>query len=556
MIPRAAALLFMFAAAVTFAQDKPKLATKTDVIEAVIKEGRENSKVMDHLKHLTKKIGPRLTGSDNLTKCGEWAKALFEEWGLKVELDEWGTYPVAYNRKSWSCKMTKPEAKDLVLGFHAWTAGTNGPTKGRAILGPTSADALAALKGKLKGAWIFSTGVATKGDLATAIRAAYDEEGIAGTIRSSGGDLIVTGGSVPSSVERAAKRPAAMMPDKQFKEIVALLKDEKEVEIEIDIKVEFRQGPIKLYNVVADIKGTEKPDEYVIVSGHMDSWDGAEGCTDNGTGTVTTLEAARLLMKAGAKPKRTIRFILWSGEEQGLLGSVSYVARHVDLLPKISAVLVHDGGTNYVSGIAATEALKPIFDKVFEPIIALNPDLPFKVSTKGGPLPLGIGSDHDTFLQAGVPGFFWQQSRTKDKGQNYNHEHHTQYDTYDAAVPEFEQHTAMVAAIAAWQIANLDELLPREGILPKGRKPVIPKVQSNRKFGINLNNGTGIASVEPDSPAERAGMIAGDEILSVDGMKVTNQSELNDAKIKAKKSCKIVVKRDGKEVELTITFDE
>ena len=109
--------------------------------------------------------------------------------------------------------------------------------------------------------------------------------------------------------------------------------------------------------MIADIPGSELPDEYVIVGGHIDSWDGATGTTDNGTGVATTLEAARILMKAGVKPRRTIRFMLWSGEEQGLLGSAAYVKAHKDLMPKISAVLVHDGGTNYLSGIGATEAM-------------------------------------------------------------------------------------------------------------------------------------------------------------------------------------------------------
>jgi hypothetical protein len=417
-------------------------------------------------------------------------------------------------------------------------------------MAPGTEEELDALKGKLKNAWVLSSGRGTRGALADNIKKAYDEEGIAGMVRSSGGDLILTGGNVVAA-DKIPTRPNITMWGKHFNEVAALVKDGKEVELEFDIKVEFKKGPIKLYNVVADIPGTDKPDEYVIVGGHIDSWDGAEGCTDNGTGTVTTMEAARLLMKAGAKPKRTIRFMLWSGEEQGLLGSASYIRRNKDVLPKISAVLVHDGGTNYVSGISCTQAMKPIFEKVFEPVMTLNEGLPFKIGSPG-PLPLGIGSDHDAFLQQGVPGFFWHQAKTKDKGQNYNHEHHTQYDTLDAAVPEFEQHTSMVAAIAAWNIANLDAMLPREGLTGGGRRPP----RGGRMFGISLGEGCSVTSVNPGSPADKCGMLEGDVILSVDGIKVSDQAELNDAKTKAKKTCKIVVKRGEKEVELTITFDE
>ena len=165
---------------------------------------------------------------------------------------------------------------------------------------------------------------------------------------------------------------------KQFDEIAGWLKDGKAVTLEFDIRNYFKKGPIKLYNVIADIPGTEKPDEYVIVGGHIDSWDGATGATDNGTGVSTTLEAARILMKAGVKPKRTIRFMLWSGEEQGLLGSAAYVKAHKDLMPKISAVLVHDGGTNYLSGIGATEAMLSDFEQVFAPVKELDPRLPVR----------------------------------------------------------------------------------------------------------------------------------------------------------------------------------
>ena len=313
------------------------------------------------------------------------------------------------------------------------------------------------------------------------------------------------------------------------------------------MKVEFKKGPVPLYNVIADIPGTDKPDEYVVIGGHIDSWDGAEGCTDNGTGTVTTMEAARLLMKAGAKPKRTIRFMLWSGEEQGLLGSASYIRRHKDVLPKISAVLVHDGGTNVVSGISSVKALTPIFDKIFAPIKELNKDFPFNIK-EGKTLPLGIGSDHDAFLRAGVPGFFWHQRGKQD----YNHEHHTQYDTYEAAVTEYEQHTAMVAAIAAWQIANLDALLPREGILGGGGGPA----RQGRMFGIQLGEGTTVDSVSPGSPAEKAGMQDGDIIIKVGDTEVKNRDGLNKARDAAPKTTTVVVKRGDKEVTLKLTFDE
>src|SRR5439155_2352682 len=136
-------------------------------------------------------------------------------------------------------------------------------------------------------------------------------------------------------------RVSIRMVASQHKAIDDHLKAAKKVSLTIEINNKFVQGPIKLYNVIADLPGSEKPDEYVVFGGHIDSWDGATGATDNGTGVATTMEAARLLAKAGAKAKRTIRFMLFSGEEQGLLGSRAYVKAHPDEMKKISAVFVH-----------------------------------------------------------------------------------------------------------------------------------------------------------------------------------------------------------------------
>ncbi len=268
--------------------------------------------------------------------------------------------------------------------------------------------------------------------------------------------MLVTSGLHRITWDKLPTLPSVVLLRKQFEEIAAWLKDGKSVTLEFDIRNYFKKGPIKLYNVIADIPGTELPDEYVIVGGHIDSWDGATGATDNGTGVSTALEAARILMKAGARPRRTIRFMVWSGEEQGLLGSAAYVKAHKELMPKISAVLVHDGGTNYLSGIGGTEAMLSDLEQVFAPVKELDHDYPFEVRKVPGLS--GGGSDHASFLSANVPGFFWRQSGKAV----YRHTHHTQFDTYDAAVPEYQKHSSLVIALGAFGIANLDHLLSRE----------------------------------------------------------------------------------------------
>jgi hypothetical protein len=334
---------------------------------------------------------------------------------------------------------------------------------------------------------------------------------------------------------------------KQHDEITGWLKEGKSVVLEFDIRNYFKKGPIKLYNVIADIPGTEKPDEYVIVGGHIDSWDGATGATDNGTGVATTLEAARLLKKAGVKPKRTIRFMLWSGEEQGLLGSAAYVKTHKDLMPKISAVLVHDGGTNFLSGIGATEAIYSDFEQVFAPVKELDPkNYPFDLRKVPGLF--GGGSDHASFLSANVPGFFWRQSGSA----RYQRTHHTQYDTFDAANPDYQKHSSLVVAIGAYGIANLDHLLSREKLGPAGALAGL--LGNRRTLGVQLDEMT-VVEMEDESAAKKAGMKEGDEILKVDGTKVADRSELARA-LRAGEPKKVVtVRRGGKELDVNVFWE-
>jgi Zn-dependent M28 family amino/carboxypeptidase len=330
----------------------------------------------------------------------------------------------------------------------------------------------------------------------------------------------------------------------QHKKIVELLKGGKEVKLTIDIKAEFKQGPFKVYNVIAELPGTEKPDELVIVGGHIDSWDGATGTTDNGTGVSTTLEAARLLTKAGAKPKRTIRFMLWSGEEQGLLGSRAYIKAHPEETPRISAVLVHDGGTNYVSGIHSTEAMAPVLEKALEPLLTLDTEMKFAVRP-GKALPFGIGSDHDSYLGVGVPGFHWIQSgRAK-----YPYGHHTQHDTYELAIPEYQRHTSVVVAIGALRIADLPDLLPRAGL----RALTNPK---QRMIGVELDDMMQIVNLVKDGAAEKAGVKVGDKLMKFNGKQIEDTIALRQLVQTAPKESKLIVQREGKDMEIPVTLPD
>ncbi len=520
---------------------------EVSVVDKIIDEGRNRSEVMAHLEHLVNKIGPRLTSSDRLTQACEWTKSQFEKWGLKnCRLEKWGTFPVGFNRGPWSGKMVAPEEMALTFTTNSWTPGTKGPTTAEAIMGPATEEELGKIRHNLDGKWVLSPGSRTSREFNDKVREAYDKAGVLGLIRAGAkvkeDEVVHTGGAQNVDFEKLPTRCSITLLKSQFDKIKAHLGEGKTVKLTFDIKNEFKKGPIPLYNVLAEIPGSEKAEEMVIVGGHIDSWDGATGTTDNGTGTCTTLEAARLLMKVGAKPKRTIRFMLWSGEEQGLLGSMAYVRDHPDENARISAVLVHDMGTQYVSGIPATKAMVPIFEKVFERVMKLNPELPFKINEVAG-LP-GGGSDHQSYLGAGVPGLFWNQSGDK---AHYPRTHHTQLDTYDAAVKEYQQHTSMVVAIAAFNIANLDALLPRDGMRSRGGRRIL---------GIDTKeDGVTVASVNEGSAAERAGLKPDDKILKLGGKEAKDNEALVKLIQEAEQKTTLLVLRAGKEMELKVAWD-
>lgn len=507
------------------------------IVGSVVREERENSQVMTYLEHLTTAIGPRLTGSTKLDQACEWTRREFEKMGLRARLEQWGSFPVGYDRGAWSAKMTVPEPLPLTIGFNAWTPGTPGPVSGPAILAPTSDPELASLKTKLKGAWVISSERE-----AEKYRAAYEEAGIAGVIRTEGGDLIHTSWDFRVAEGQLPRLVTVTMLGSQHRKIVDFLRSGKEVQLTIDIDVAFRKGPIPLYNVIAELPGSEKPDELVIVGGHLDSWDGATGATDNGTGVCTTLEAARILTAAGAKPKRTIRFMLWTGEEQGMLGSRAYVKAHPGELPKISAVMVHDGGTNYVSGIQALESMVPSLEKALGPLFHLDEELTFRIR-EGGAQRFGTGSDHDSYLTAGVPGFHWLQAGRA----NYAFGHHTQNDTLDLVIPEYQRHSSMVVAIGALGIANLPELLPRTGLRAVPRR---------KSLGARLGDDMQVIELLKDGPAEKAGVKLGDRVVRMNGQPLEDVFALGEALKSTPKEATLRIRRGGGEQEIGITFPD
>ena len=448
--------------------------TETATVDAMIREGKDHSRVMAKLTELCTRIGPRLTGSPRLAQAQRWALAEFKGLGLKnVHLDEWGEVPVGFDRGSAnSARLITPDrSEDLVFTTPCWTNGTKGKVRAEAVLCPATVEAIEAMKGTMAGKWIVVVPPAPPTEAAAepGVRrrrvadprlAILDAMPIAGVVRGSTDERVLTSGTWNGKTYASHPGvPQILVRKSDFDKIGYEIENGQKPMLEISADNRWYPGPVKQYNVVADLVGSEKPNEIVIVSGHFDSWNGpgSQGCCDNGTGSMTALEAARILTKVGAKPKRTIRFILWSGEEQGLYGSAGYVKNHADELPNISAVLVDDGGTNYHGGFVGIASQKAIMESAFAPVAAAFPSMPMTFRT-GERMPRGGGSDHASFNAVGVPGFF-----TLEPGvSNYTYLHHTQHDNLSQAIPEYLVQSSVDHAVVAYTLANLPGLLPRD----------------------------------------------------------------------------------------------
>jgi len=460
----------------------------------IMAEIKDHSQLMDNLEYLSDVIGPRLTGSPQLKRAHEWAATKFKAYGLANVHQETATIANGWERVSARARIIEPTAQALTIAAAGWSPSTAGVVRGPAVaVTLRRAEDLEQYKGKLKNAILLTTdmrgqvGPPTPGEPAPAApgqppqqpapaaprperqlqqpdvrrqREQFQEmarkrdeffkaEGVAAILRNSGkehGLLNMTGGGRTFEI---AAIPTAFVTGEGYSLIQRLLK-RGSVQVEIEIVNKIVKGPIEVYNTVADIPGTEKPGEYVILGAHLDSWDLATGATDDGTGTSVIMEVARAIKALDLKPKRTIRFVLFWGEEQGLLGSREYVRAHKDELEKISAMLVHDNGTGKVTsiGLSGQYQAREIMDQVVAPLRSLGLQ---ELSMR-----LMGGMDHASFVPEGVPAFACIQDTT-----DYNKTHHSQSDTFDKTNKDNLLQGAQVIAAVAFKIANLSDLLPR-----------------------------------------------------------------------------------------------
>jgi carboxypeptidase Q len=475
-----------------------------------------NSKVMDTMFFLTDVNGPRLTDSKGHRAAGEWAVKRLQEYGLSnVHLEKWGPFGKSWNLEFYSGHMMEPMYQPIIAMPVAWSPGTNGVVSGNPILvTPLTQADLDGFKGKLAGKIVLIT---PKRDLAmpmTALGSRYSDAelldiqtaqiqipglfgrgGRGGPGAAGGRGGAAAGGLSPMAVQTFLKAekpalviqesvrgesgtvfggglardatdnlPTVVMAAEHYNRIARLLEHEIPVKLQFEIKTSFGDD-VDSFNVIAELPGTAKKDELVMVGGHFDSWHYGTGATDNAAGSAVAIEVMRVLKNLNLNMDRTVRMALWSGEEQGLLGSRAYVKEHfadpTTMKPtaeheKVAGYWNIDNGTGKLRGIylQGNDMCRPIFEKWLEPFKDLGVTTITSRNTGG--------TDHQSFDGVGLPGFQFIQD-----GMDYDtRTHHSTMDVYDRIQAADMMQMSAVEASMVYLTAVRPEKLPRKPLPP------------------------------------------------------------------------------------------
>lgn len=537
MIPRwlTAIFLLAFCASVTsssFAQERVDLET----ISKIRYEGFRNSKIMETASGLMDEIGPRLTGSPNMKRANEWTRDKLAEFGLvNSHLEPWSPFGRGWSNEFVNVRMISPDVAPLLVYAKAWTPGTNGALRGTVIrVNIRTPQDIAKYKGKLAGkivlfgddpevkpsveplserytdkslADVENYQVPSERDanrfrefqrrarFLRSLNKFFDEEKPLAIIDHSrgaigGGTVFVQQGGSYKAGETVGT-PQLTMAQEHWDRIARILSAKKDVELEVNVKNNFYDDAGTQWDTIAEIPGSDKKDELVMLGAHLDSWHSGTGATDNGAGTIVMMEAVRILKAIGIKPRRTIRIGLWSGEEEGLLGSQWYVANHFGTRPpstdperkgdptvirreagpmtikpeqaKVSAYFNVDNGTGKIRGVYMQEnaAVQPIFEAWMKPFRDLGMDTLTMRNTGG--------TDHLSFDAVGIPGFQFIQ----DPIEYDTRTHHSNMDVYDRLQPEDLKQAAVIVASFVYLAAQRDQMFPRKAI-EKELPPIPP----------------------------------------------------------------------------------
>jgi carboxypeptidase Q len=508
-------MLILFVSGTLIAQDKDP------IIAGIIKEANENSQ-LERLGHeLLDVIGPRLVGTPQMQQANDWAVAQYKKWGIDAQNEQWGEW-VGWERGITHIDMIYPRVQTLDGTQLAWNPSTSkkGVTA-EAIILPTVSDSLAFanwlpnVKDKLvmismkqptgrpdynwqefateesfekmktardaqKKAWqenIKNTGYSSR-----SIIAALEDAGAAGLISS-----YWSKGFGVNKVFRARTTaiPAVDMELEDYTMLYRMVEygDKPKLNIVAQSK---ELGKVPSFNTIAEIKGSEKPEEYVILSAHFDSWDGGTGATDNGTGTLVMMEAVRILKKLYPNPKRTILVGHWGSEEQGLNGSRAFVEDHPEIVKNIQAVFNQDNGTGRVVRLSGSGYLNS-YEYLSRWLNAVPRDITQHIETDFPGRPSGGGTDHASFVAAGAPAF----GLGSLSWSYWNYTWHTNRDTYDKIVFDDVRNNAILAAILTYMACeDPNRTSAEQSILPinprTGEQRTWPTKKSpNRDGGKN-----------------------------------------------------------------------
>lgn len=482
------------------------------VMTKIRNEGLQNSKVMDIAWHLTELNGPRVTNSPGFMSAANYAKNQLAQWGLvNSQLDQWGDFGKGWTLEKSYVAISSPWYRSLIAYPRTWSAGTNGLQSGEVLLiSAKDSVELDAYRGKLKDKILIlddlidyqqsfkpdalrftdeelekmsglmgaedttamrkrrENSVQTGGAremLVTLKKLAVKEGSIAilsSDPRDHDGTVLVLAAG-PYKISDPANLLDIAIGLEDFNMIIRLLRNNTPVKMDVDVKTKFQTADTKGYNVIAEIPGIDKnlKDQVVMLGAHLDSWPAAEGGTDDASGSCVMLEAVRILKAIGIQPRRTIRIALWSGEEQGLLGSRGYVKNTfgdpatMKLLPahdKFSVYFNLDNGTGKIRGIhlQGNEAARNIFQQWFAPFNDLGAKT-ITIRNTGS-------TDHISFDAVGLPGFQFIQDPIISE--------HSNMDSYTHMMQDDLKQEATIVAGFVYDAAMRDEIFPRKE-LPK-----------------------------------------------------------------------------------------
>ena len=509
------------------AEEKVDLYT----IHRIKNETFQNSKVMENAFYLTDVYGPRLTGSPGIQAAAEWAVRRFTDWGLaNARLENWGPFGRGWYCVRFSAHMKEPQYSPLIGFARPWSPGTNGPVTGDPVLAAIHTEAdFEKFKGKLKGKIVMLetprpsplitaalarrftdaelTAEAQAPDASPAspffapiprdqqgptpypgyIPGKYDREAARrwrnkvnqflvdeGVVLSlipgsgtDGGTVFATAAGNPEPKD-VVPPPAVALTLEHYDRIARLIEKKIPVTLQFDIENRMDTEGKDSFNVIAEIPGMGKKDEVVMLGAHLDSWTGGTGATDNAAGCAVTMEVVRILKTLNLPLPRTVRIALWTGEEQGLLGSKAYVQDHfadrdtMMLKPehaRLSGYFNLDNGTGKIRGVYLQEndMMRPVFEAWLAPFKDMGASTVTIRKT--------TGTDHLSFDAAGLPGFQFIQ----DPVEYSTRTHHSNMDVFDRLQQADLMQASAIMASVVYHAATRDQMLPRKE-LPKPEK--------------------------------------------------------------------------------------